>query len=260
MAPFSNQLELFRLPHVGAGSGVGTGDARHLLLSGRLVAYRLRRDRRRLSMRIDERGLHVNAPRGIALADIEAFVAGHRDWVLAKLDEYAGQAARRHLPIHDGARLPVLGTEVEVRVTAGNNRGLWQTAESGGDERLWLAVRPAADLAALARRALQRRALEYFRPRLADAAARLGRPMPPLALSSARARWGSCSAKSGIRLNWRLIHLPSAPIDYVIVHEAAHLVEMNHGPRFWATVEGLCPDWQQARADLKRLGPALPQI
>lgn len=251
------QLELFRLPPI-----VAAGETRHLLLSGRLVPYRLRRDRRRLSMRIDERGLHVNAPRGVALADIEQFVAGHRDWVLAKLDEYAGQHARRHVPIHDGARLPVLGAEVEVRVTAGNNRGLWEKGarhdESGG--LLWLAARPAADLAALARRALQRRALEHFRPRLAAVVSRLGRPLPPLALSSARARWGSCSAKSGIRLNWRLIHLPPAPIYYVIAHEAAHLVEMNHGPHFWATVEQLYPDWRQARAELKRLGPALPLI
>lgn len=253
MAPLSSQPELFRLP-----AGVA-GDTRHLLLAGRLVPYRLRRDRRRLSMRIDERGLQVNAPRCVALADIEAFVAGHRDWVLAKLDEHAGQAARRHLPIHDGARLPVLGTEVEVRVTPGNNRGLWQQAESAAD-RLWLAARPSADLAALARRALQRRALEHFRPRLADAVARLGRPLPPLALTSARSRWGSCSTKSGIRLNWRLIHLPLAPIDYVIAHEAAHLVEMNHGPRFWATVERLYPEWRQARTLLKQLGPDLPLI
>lgn len=249
------QLELFRLPRAG-----NAGEAGHLLLSGRLVAYRLRRDRRRLSMRIDERGLHVNAPRSIALAEIEAFIASHRDWVLAKLDEYAGQAARRYLPIHDGARLPLLGKEAEVKVILGHNRGLWQAAEAGVAERLWLAAKPAADLVALARRALQRRALEYFRPRLAAAAARLGRPMPPLALSSARARWGSCSAKNGIRLNWRLIHLPPASIDYVIAHEAAHLVEMNHGPRFWATVERLYPDWQQARTELKRLGPGLPLI
>lgn len=259
MAPPSSQLELFRL----SSSGVA-GELRHLLLAGRLVPYRLRRDRRRLSMRIDERGLHINAPRSVALADIEAFAAAHRDWVLEKLDEHAGQAARRHLPIHDGVRLPVLGAEVEVRVTAGNNRGLWeddgQPAGACSAGRLWLAARPAADLAALARRALQRRALEHFQPRLADAVARLDRTLPPLALTSARARWGSCSAKSGIRLNWRLIHLPPAPIDYVIAHEAAHLVEMNHGPRFWATVERLYPDWQQARAELKRLGPGLPLI
>lgn len=245
------QLELFRLPPPAGGQ---TAQARHLVLAGRIVGYALRRDRRRLSMRIDERGLAVGAPRAVPLGIIEAFIASHGDWVLQKLDEFASRAGPRHLPIHDGARLPVLGEEVRIRVIAGNNRGFWQADE------LWLAARPDADLALLARRALQRHALEHFRPRLAAVVAQLGQPMPTLALSSARARWGSCSVRSGIRLNWRLIHLPQELGVYVIAHEAAHLVEMNHGPRFWALVERLCPEWRTARDGLKRLGAALPLI
>jgi hypothetical protein len=159
-----------------------------------------------------------------------------------------------HLPIHDGAQLPVLGELMCVRVIAGANRGYFGAGE------LWLAARPTADLAAIARRALQRRAFEHFAPRVAAAATRLGRPVPALALSSARTRWGSCSAQGGIRINWRLIHLAPALIDYVIAHEAAHLVEMNHGPRFWTLVAGLCPDWRRARADLRAWGATLPLL
>lgn len=246
------QLELFRLPPPAARA------SHHIILAGRIVAYSLRRDRRRLAMRIDERGLAVGAPRQVPLADIEAFVRGHAAWVLEKLDEHAARAVLRHLPIHDGARLPLLGAEVRVRVTAGANRGYWTTGENGGE--LWLAARPSADLSLLARRALQRRALEHFQPRLIEMAARIGRAPPPLRLSSARTRWGSCSARSGIRLNWRLIHLSPATINYVIAHEVAHLVEMNHGPRFWSLVESLYPDWRAARATLKREGAALPLI
>jgi predicted metal-dependent hydrolase len=227
---------------------------RHVILSGRIVEYALRRDRRRLSMRVDERGLHVGAPRSVALDAIEAFIKQHGEWVLEKLDAYANRQAARHLPIHDGARLPVLGGEVCVRVTAGGNRGFWHEGE------LWLAARPSADLTLLARRALQRRAMEHFRPRLSSTAALIGRPAPALALSSARSRWGSCSSKSGIRLNWRLIHLPPELIDYVIAHEVAHLVEMNHSPRFWSVVERLHPDWRDARETLKRQGANLPLI
>jgi predicted metal-dependent hydrolase len=73
-----------------------------------------------------------------------------------------------------------------------------------------------------------------------------------------RTRWGSCSRISGIRLNWRLIHCPPAVVDYVVAHEVAHLVEMNHGPRFWAVVERLCPDHAAARAELRRHAAALP--
>jgi len=226
----------------------------HLILAGRIVNYALRRDRRRLSLRIDERGLHVGAPRSVPLAEIEAFIHRHGNWVLQKLDAFANLAAPRHLSIHDGARLPVLGEDVAVRVTTGGNRGFWKSDE------LWLAARPQADLSALARRALQRRAMEHFAPRLTATAAQIGQAAPPLALSSARTRWGSCSARSGIRLNWRLIHLPAPLIDYVIAHEVAHLVEMNHSPRFWAVVKSLCPDWQHTRGELKRQGAALPLI
>ena len=244
----ADQLELFRLAPTAAQA------IRHIILGGRIVAYCLRRDRRRLAMRIDERGLAVGAPRSVPLAAIEDFLRGHADWVLEKLDEYASRATLRHLPIHDGTRLPVLGAEVRVRVTPGGNRGYFNADE------LWLAARPTADLSLLARRALQRRALEHFRPRLAEMAARIGQEVPPLGLSSARTRWGSCSTQSGIRLNWRLIHLAPAPIDYVIAHEVAHLVEMNHGPRFWRLVESLHPDWRAARALLKRDGAVLPLI
>jgi predicted metal-dependent hydrolase len=145
-----------------------------------------------------------------------------------------------------------------VRITTGGNRGYWSLNETGGE--LWLAARPSADLAQIVRRTLQRRALEHFRPRLETMVSQIGLAAPPLALSSARTRWGSCSARSGIRLNWRLIHLPPTLIDYVIAHEVAHLVEMNHSPRFWAVVEKLHPDWRTARQELKRLGAALPLI
>lgn len=251
MTALPEQLDLFRLPPL---PGTQAKPPHHIILDGRIVAYALRRDRRRLAMRIDERGLAVGAPRSISLAEIEAFIRSHGAWVLEKLDEYAGRAGMRHLPVHDGTRLPVLGAEVRVRVTAGSNRGLWET------DTLWLAARPGANLALLARRALQRRALEHFQPRLAEMVARLDRPLPALALSSARARWGSCSAQTGIRLNWRLIHLTPDLVDYVIAHEVAHLIEMNHSPRFWAVVERLHPDWRGARQELKRQGAALPLI
>ncbi len=244
------QFELFRLPPT-----VDTPPPnRHLVLHGRIVSYSLRRDRRRLALHIDERGLRVGAPAALSLSTIETFILTHAEWVVRKLDEFAERTSIRHLALHDGSSLPVLGDAVRVCVIAGGNRGYWKERE------LWLAARPAADLAALARRALQRRALEVFQPRIATAATRLGVTTPPLALSSARTRWGSCSTHSGIRLNWRLIHLPLPLVDYVIAHEVAHLVEMNHSPRFWAQVARLCPDWRSARAQLKQQGAALPLI
>ena len=228
---------------------------RHLLLGAQIVAYTLRQGRRRrLTMTIDERGLTIGAPQRISQAEIESFVRSHAAWVLKKLSEYAGSHARRHLAVRDGSRLPLLGAEVAVHIVPGANRIRWQ------DDALWLEARADADCDMLARRALQRRALALFEERLALYAGGMGRQPPRLGLSNARTRWGSCSAKTGIRLSWRLIHLPLPLIDYVVAHELAHLVEMNHGARFWSVVESIYPDWRAARRELKLRAAEMPII
>ena len=247
------QLSLFRSPTV-APPAERTRQ-RHLLLDGQLVSYSLKQARRRrLTMTIDERGLSVNAPMRATVAEIEAFVGSHAAWVNKKLAEYADTHTRRHITVRDGASIPLLGGQVAVRIVPGANRIHWQ------EDVLLLAARDDADCDALARRALQRRALELFGERLAVYAERIGRPVPRLGLSNARTRWGSCSARSGIRINWRLIHLPLPLIDYVIAHELAHLIEMNHSPRFWDTVVGIYPDCHNARRELKRRAAEMPII
>ena len=228
---------------------------RHIQLGPHIVSYTLNPGRRRLSLNIDERGLRVGMPRGLAIADLERFIRQHGAWVLEKLAEHTDRSQRRQITIRDGMRLPVLGREIPLRVSPGNNRSRWF------DGLLELAARPGADLDVLAVRALQRRALEVFAERLAHYAAIMGlASLPRLGLSSARTRWGSCSRQSGIRLNWRLIHLPLELIDYVVVHELSHLKEMNHSPRFWAEVAKLCPDWQARRKALKHQGAGVPLI
>ena len=226
---------------------------RRLRLDGHELSYTLRRSKRRtVGMLVDERGLRVLAPARITLAQIEAFIKEHAAWVLDKLQAASARAADRRIPLHHGAPFPVLGEDWQIRIEAGANRARW------GEGHVVLALREGAEPAPVLERALKRRALELFGERLAHYGRHLGQPLPPLSLSSARTRWGSCSRRSGIRLNWRLIHLPLPLIDYVAAHELAHLVEMNHSPRFWAVVETLYPDWKAARAELKALGPTVP--
>ena len=87
--------------------------------------------------------------------------------------------------------------------------------------------------------------------------ARLGRPFARLSLRDTRSRWGSCSAEGNLMLSWRLVMAPPAVLDYVAAHEVAHLVELNHSPRFWALVERLCPDHATQRRWLAENGTAL---
>ena len=98
-------------------------------------------------------------------------------------------------------------------------------------------------------------AKRLFGERLPLYADKLGVAYHSYALSSATTQWGSCTAQGKIRLNWRLIHFTLPLIDYVIAHELAHLREMNHGPRFWATVQSIFPEFETAKKSLREQAP-----
>jgi predicted metal-dependent hydrolase len=222
---------------------------RTIALGDRIVPYVLRRMRRKtIGLSIDERGLRVGAPRRTSLAEVESLILRHHAWVADKLDEWRSRRRPQRTKIEDGARLPLLGGALELRLALGNNRALWNEHDGA---RLTLFLRSPTDAGKLLERALRAKALALFRERLTHFAGRLGVAAPPLALSSARTRWGSCNSQSGIRLNWRLVHFPQRVVDYVVVHELAHLREMNHGKRFWALVETIFPDYRELRAELK---------
>lgn len=228
---------------------------RRLVVGGRDIAYRLRRSARRtIGLSIDQRGLRVGAPQRAALRDIEALIRAHADWVLAKLDAWRERPPAPRLALVDGSPLVLFGTSCCLRLS--NGRAGWRLAAG----ELQLSLPTGADPAALLERALREHARAVLGARLAHHAARFGVATPPLRLSSARTRWGSCSARGSINLNWRLVWLPLPVVDYVVCHELAHLREMNHGPRFWSLVGQLCPDWQAQRDALRRLGRDLPQL
>jgi predicted metal-dependent hydrolase len=110
----------------------------------------------------------------------------------------------------------------------------------------------AAAVAALAVHWFRAQALDHFHIRIEHFRTRVTLNDVAIRLSNARSRWGSCHASGRIALNWRLIHMPQHLIDYVVVHELAHLREMNHSPRFWAVVGGVIPDYAARRREIRR--------
>jgi predicted metal-dependent hydrolase len=232
---------------------------RTIALGDRIVPYVLRRARRRtIGLSIDHRGLRVGAPSRSSLREVESLILRHGEWVVQKLDEWRSRRRPDLLRIVDGVQLPLLGAPLEIRVAIGANRGVWNAQDSSGMLALTLCLRSPDDAGRVLEKALRERARELFLTRLTHYAALLGVVLPRLTLSAARTRWGSCSLKTGVRLNWRLIHFPLPVIDYVVAHELAHLREMNHSHRFWSIVEHLYPDYRAARDELKTLAAHCP--
>ncbi len=116
-------------------------------------------------------------------------------------------------------------------------------------QRARLAAHPEPDEAGQA--VLMRRAREELPPKVAYYAQRMGLQPTGMTITSARTRFGSCSPKNRLCFSWRLMDYPEAAIDYVVVHELAHIVHKNHGPQFWALVERYMPDYRARRALLR---------
>jgi len=236
---------------------VAAAGPRRIELKGVTVDYQLQRSARHtLGLRVDDRGVRVGAPLALPLRDVEGFLRQHADWLLDKLAQRSARLAPVVFRAEEGARLPVLGEPVVLSLDHGARRHRWAPHPAGGEAL----VLPAEEAQRALVKALEARALPWFRERVAEHCARLALPVPPVRLTRARSRWGSCSRLSGIRLHWRLVHLAPELIDYVVAHEVAHLREMNHSPRFWAVVASLCPDWQRARGELRRVAAGLPLI
>ena len=214
-------------------------------LAGREVEYRfVRRRRRTLGLTVDADGLKISAPLRAPWRDIEGFVREKENWILAKLDEWSVAPKPVRLRGESGERLPLFGEMVELEFRRGpvqlDDRKL---RVSGLDSLVkWL----------------KHAALEALTPRVAHYAALLGVPAPRVAISNGRTQWGVCTEGGSIRLSWRLVHIEPSLADYVVAHESAHLIELNHSRRFWTLVERLYPGWREARERLELAGAALP--
>ncbi len=246
-------------------NGVGFTHAtanRHAVLQGVTVSYRFERSRRKsIGFTVGPEGLVVRAPGWVPLREVDAAVQEKAAWILVKLQQMRERARQPVAPALDwvhGADLPYLGGTVRLCVlTQGQT-----TDVPDGVTALPLSLPPGASATQVREAAeawLRKKARQLFEERLAHFAPQLGVQWRRLSLSSARTRWGSARTDGHIRLNWRLIHLPLAQIDYVVVHELAHLRVMDHSPRFWDTVGEVMPDWRERRRQLRDHALADPE-
>lgn len=203
-----------------------------LELGGRALPIEVRRlaHARRLTLRLapDGTAVRVTIPRWTPTREAIDFARARADWLEQQLARLV-----LAIPVAPGITLAWRGEPVTLVHDAGGRRGV--RVEEGA-----LRVGGAVEsLAPRLRRWMQAEARALFLADLADYAPAAGVPVPPLALTGAQRRWGSCSARGAVRLNWRLAMAPDRVRRSVVAHEVAHLVHFDHSPRFHALLETL---------------------
>jgi predicted metal-dependent hydrolase len=218
-----------------------------------LVFVRHRRARRYILRVLPDGTLRVTVPRWGSRRDARRFVEESREWVARQRAARQTEAAvvRRWC---DGATVLVNGEPALLRV---------EPHEDG--PRLWcgearVPVRGPLEPGHLephVSRWLRLRARRELPPDLLALAGAHGLSVARISIRDQQSRWGACSRRASITLNWRLVQVPPAVREYVLLHELMHLRELNHSPRFWRLVAAACPDYVQARHWLRHNGPQL---
>ena len=212
------------------------------------LAYTIRRSTRARRIRVSvdpHTGVEVVIPQRATKKEAQAAVAELRPWIDRRLHDV--HAARQRLASPSGT-VPFLGDHLRLQYDEGRTR-----AHRKADV---LHV-PAADAHEAIERWYRVQARAEIAPRLTRATDALGRIHTTLSIRNQRTRWGSCSATGAMSFNWRLLLAPEPVLDYVVWHEACHLVVMDHSRNFWTLVERHLPGYREPRRWLRQNGAAL---
>jgi hypothetical protein len=240
--------------------GRSLADGDRLEVAGTAVTLRVNRRARRVSLRLDRtrREIVATAPSPRRLPEAAAFARERAGWIAERMAELPDAT-----PVHPGMVLTLFGEP--VRLEAGTGRARWLAAAGGEPARI--SAMASSDLGGegYARAVIlmiRKRALAVLTERTEVYAAMLGAPAPKVTVADAKGRWGSCrpglrGQPASIRYSWRLALAPFEVADYVAAHECAHLLELNHGPRFWAHVKALVGEPKAHRAWLRAEGARL---
>lgn len=234
-----------------------TPKSRTVDIAGRALPLTIRSDRRatRLTLRIEPggRALKMTVPVGVALRDVDDFLERHHGWISAKLANLPAEGK-----LAEGGEIALRGISHRIVLT-GKLRGLTEKSALNGEPVLMVSGAPEHTgrrlsdfLKKEAKRDLDE--LSHYHARQS------GRKIASISFKDTKSRWGSCSHDGHLCFSWRIVMAPPFVIDYLAAHEVAHLSEMNHGPKFWALCEKLCPGTKEAKSWLKRNGSGLHAI
>ncbi len=213
------------------------------------ISYTLQQSSRarRLTIRVDSKGqVIVTTPPRFPKYKVSEFVESARAWIEKQLVSQVKKPV-----LLSSTKVFYFGKEYDVKVS----KRLDGTVKVGKEVVIVspLTLTSAAVLTLLSGW-LKSRAIEYISKRVYELGDTMGLKFNNLVFKQQKTRWGSCSSQKNLNFNWKLIHAPKEVIDYVIIHELAHLTHMNHGKHFWNLVVKYDPDHPHHRRWLERFG------
>ena len=233
-----------RLPMSGRREAPGV---RYLKIQGadvRITITRHRQARRYVVRAGEDGGLRLTVPRGASIAGGLAFAERQTEWITRELERQRLKRA----PWVTGTCAWFRGERVPIKVAG--------ASASIGTEIVELS-RADDDVRAACEARFRALATEELPDRCRELAEKTGVPVAKVSVRNQRSRWGACSSRNVITLNWRLIQMPGSVRDYVIFHELMHVRHPNHSLRFWRAVDQVCDWWQDAERWLRLHGREL---
>jgi predicted metal-dependent hydrolase len=236
-------------------------EVRSIELPWGVCSYILKRSKRRsVGFLIGDQGLQISAPLRLSLTELHTIIATKSSWIEHRLKQWEArskQTVALSSLLDEGKSIPVRGEPYQVDTLPPRCKPMLNPWTKS------IAL-PACESAVQRDKAIEKVLRAHAKEVFTHMAAKLLERQPAaqrlpnfsIHLSSPSSRWGSCNSKREVRLNWRLVHYPPQLIEYVIAHELAHLVEMNHSARFWAVLESLMPGYQEPHKLLSKMNPA----
>jgi predicted metal-dependent hydrolase len=221
-----------------------------LQLAGRELTYRLRSSTtaRRLRVRVGPNGIEVVQPAGRKSEDVVIFLNRSEKWIIDQLERVERIRGVRRPERRSAGEIPFLGKLTKVRVETTKSRARGNHVELVGEE---IIVRRGAGSKTPVAKGLEnwlrKQARIAIGKHLKVITARLQHQPRRVYIMRQRTKWGSCSAKTNLSFNWRLVLAPEFVVRYLVTHEAVHLAVPDHSAKFWLTVQSLCQEMERAK-------------
>lgn len=211
---------------------------------------------RRLTLRIETggKGIRVTIPPRLPERELDLFIARHHGWIEMQIAKVPVV-----VPFTAGGTVNIRGIS-HLIVHEPTKRGTTRQAHDDNQQPVLIVHGDAQHLGRRIADYLKKLAKIDINGLVLVHTKRVGRPAQSVRFKDTTSRWGSCTSKGDLSFSWRIMMAPAEVINYLVAHEVAHLIEMNHGPDFWALCTKLCPDTPSSRAWLKRNGSALHAI